>query len=464
MLRDTSLLFLIFVASASAVFPQRHLPGEDEKVRIEKKATGVPAAQPKGSRVAQKRTNAVLFVLTEPAEALVLIKSRGAVVKQGQSEDGEFRTELSPGTYDVEVTSAKHVSFTGKATVKTGEPKILPVGLTPTTGSILVGPVEPDVDISIDGAKPANIKIYKAENQVEIEEILAGFHSLRITHPTIADWEVEKIEVRGGFRSYIAPKFKPAIVNLIVRSEPGAEIYVDGTYKGEVAETGRTGALQVAPGRHLIRAVKGEYSPAEHEGSFAAGDAEIEIKLSRIAFSPEFSDYFVEGTRFWTVPSTWQVSRGNALVRGQGVGLVRDKVYKDFTMEFDVRFSNGRGAAWVVRARDNKNFYLFQLTGPRSGTPNTFRSYLCQDGQMKLLKTDFVAEDLSRPNDSFHIIVEARGGTIKHSIQVKSAPKADGAQPLSTLSDQSLAYGTVGFGTADNEEAVVYFVSVVPVN
>ena len=83
---------------------------------------------------------------------------------------------------------------------------------------------------------------------------------------------------------------------------------------------------------------------------------------------------------------------------------------------------------------------------------------------MKLLKTDSVAEDLGRPNDSFPLLVEAKGGTIKHSILVKSAPKADGAQPLSTLADQTLAYGTVGFGTVDNEEAIVYFVSVAPIN
>lgn len=462
MLRTISLILITIYAGPVAASFQRHLPPEDEKIRIEKKSTNAPAAQPKGSRAAKKRSNGVLFVLTRPAAATISVKSRGAVVEEGQAEDGEFRAELSPGVYDVEVTAPKHQTSSEKATVKQGAPAIIPVALTPTTGSILIGPVEPDASISVNGQKPGAVRVHKAENQIEIEDMPAGFYTLRIAHPSIADWERERIEVQGGATTYVAPRLRPAIVALVVKSEPGAAIYIDGSFKGEVAESGRTGVLDVSPGQHTIRVVKDEYATAEETRTFTAGDAEVELKLNRIVFSSEFSDFFLEGDKFWKIPSTWQVNRGNMVVRGAGLGLLKDRVYKDFKMAFDVRFVNGKGAVWVTRARDDRNYYLFQLSGPKASTPSTFRTFICEDGRMKLIKTDFVAENLSRPNDSFHIIVEAKGSTIKHSIQIKSAPRADGPQPLSLLSDNTFSYGTIGFGTLDNEEASIYFVSIVP--
>jgi hypothetical protein len=447
----------------SAAYSQRHLPGEDEKIRIEKKTTNM--GQAKGSRVASKRTNGVLFVLTDRAtKASITIRSGVAAVKQGESEDGEFRAELAPGNYDIEVTAPNYMPFKGKAAVKLSGPAILPVELIPTMGSILIGPVEPDATILIDGQKPASISIRKAENQIEIEDVAVGLHSLRITHPSIVAWEREKIEVQGGARTYVAPLLKPALVSLIVRSEAGAEVYIDGSYKGQVTDAGSTGALELKPGEHVIRVVKDQFSPFEQTRVLAVGEATVDARLSRITFSPEFSDYFVEGGKFWTVPASWQFSRGNMLVRGAGVGFVRDRIYKDFRMEFDVRLPNSKGAVWIVRARDGKNFYMFQLSGPKGSAPNTFRSYICQDGKVTLLKSDFVAEDLSRPNDSYHVIVESSGPSIKHSIQVKSAPKASGPEPISLLSDNTFSYGAVGFTTIDGEETVVYFVSIAPSN
>jgi hypothetical protein len=404
----------------------------------------------------------VLFVLTDPARASVTIKSGRSAVRQGQSEEGEFRVELPPGNYDLEVTSPDHLPFTGKALVKTDGPAIIPVELTPTTGSILVGPLEPDANILLNGKKPASVNIHKAENQIELENVPVGLHSLRITHPAILDWERDGIEVQGGARTYVAPVLRPAIVNLVVRSEPGAEVYVDGSYKGQVTESGRTGVLELKPGEHTIRLTRDDFEPVEQKRVFAPGESTIEVKLTRIVFSPEFSDYFVEGGKFWAAPPGWQFGRGTMRVRGAGVGLVRDKIYKDFKMEFDVSFVNGKGAVWIVRARDEKNYYMFQLAGPKGGAPNTFRSYLCQNGKVTLLKSDFVAEDLSKPNDSFHIIIDAKGPTIKHSIQVKSSPKAGSPEPISLLSDNAISNGTIGFSTVDGEETLVYVVSVVP--
>lgn len=410
--------------------------------------------------------NALFIMRTNVPAANVVIKSQGAVRRQGRSENSEFRAELAPGTYEVAVTAENYLPYNERVTIQEGQPvSFVPIDLVPTTGSItLIGTFEPDVSILVNGRKPAQAKLSVSKKQIELKDLPAGTHAVQISQPTFATpWE-EKIEVKGGMSMPVPVAYKPAFVNLVVKSEPGTEIYINGTYKGKTTEAGKTGLIDIPPGEHTIRAVKAEYNVSEQKRVLAAGEATVELKLTRVSFSPEFSDYFLEGLKFWNAPGTWQVNRGRMLVRGAGLGLLQDQIYKDFKLEFDISLANGKGAAWVVRARDQKNYYLFQLSGPKGSAPNTFRSFICQDGQVRLLKTDRVVEDMSRPDEKFHIIVEARGPTIRHSIQLKSAPKSEGPQPLSAMSDGTFSYGSVGFAASGDEEVVVYFLNVTPVN
>jgi hypothetical protein len=102
------------------------------------------------------------------------------------------------------------------------------------------------------------------------------------------------------------------------------------------------------------------------------------------------------------------------------------------------------------------------LTGPNASTPNVFRTFLYQEGQSKLLKLLRVPENLGIPGDKFHIIVEARGSEIKHSIQLKSNPQATKPQPFSLTTDTAFSNGRIGFGSIEGEEFIVSFVSVIP--
>jgi hypothetical protein len=445
----------LFLLTLMTIFLQAAVAGQ-ELPDINQPPKPIPKPKP------QPRSG-ILLVITNPATADLIVKnSRGVEVTNGKRAGSRYRAELPPGEYSIMVTSANHNPFVGKASVKAGREEIVDVELTPTIGSIMIGPVEADADLLIDGQKPVGISFKREENQIKIDGVATGIHTLRITHPTIVDWE-EKIEVKGGEATNVTPKFKPAIVYLVVESEPGAQVYVDNIYKSRIPETGKSGIIELQPGPHTIKATKDEYVSSEQTGAFSAGNTLVELKLTRVAFSPEFTDYFMDGTKFWTAKE-WRAESGKMVVQGPGIGLLRDKLYKDFKMEIDVKFANGKGAVWILRAQDEQNYYIFQLSGPKGASPKTFRSYICQNGTLNLIKTDFVAEDLSRPNDSFHIVIEAKGSTIKHFIQASRAPKAEGPQPLSIISDKTFSYGAVGFGTIDNEEAIVQLVSIVPTN
>src|SRR5207237_1518940 len=129
----------------------------------------------------------------------------------------------------IEVSADKYASQTIEAQVERA--KLTPVGpvqLTPTSGSVLIilGAVGLDATILIDNKRPASVA-KKSENQIELDDLPEGAHALRITHPSIADYEAQVV-VEGGKTIPINPTFKSAIANLLIRSAPDASIFVDG--------------------------------------------------------------------------------------------------------------------------------------------------------------------------------------------------------------------------------------------
>ena len=338
----------------------------------------------------------------------------------------------------------------------------------PTTGSITLAMGQVGFDgttVLIDDQNPAKLKVKvnvkRDENQIELVDVPEGIHSLTLTNPTIAVWKRQNIRVEGGDEVTLAPRFEMALVNFTVKSEPDALIYLDNILAGKTSSTGELRIPDKKPGRHILRAEKDKFESVSTDENFGIGNAVVELRLTRINSGPEFSDYFQAGTSFWDAPKTWQVRAGKLFVRDAPEVGLRNGFYDDFKMVFDISFVNNKGAVWVVRARDKKNFYLFQLVGSTGTNPKSFQSFVYKNGQATLINSNRVVDDLSRPNDSFLITIEAMGATIKHSIQLKSNPGA-GSQLFSTLVDNTYSYGSVGFGTLNAEEFVVYNVSVFP--
>jgi len=420
-------------------------------------------ASPKTDPIQPKPVKAVLFVITNAPAAGISIKPKNGSLKTiaGKSnEDGKFSAELLPGVYDVEVTAAKYESKRVEG-VNLESDNVVKVDLTPLIGSIQIGPVAANATILLDGQKPVKFNVKTEDKLIELLEIPVGAHKLKVLEPNRSEWTRE-IEVEGGKTKYIPTEFKSAIVSMLVRTEPEAEVYIDDNYGGRANEKGELRVSDLTPGSHNIKVKKNEFKPVEKTQTFAEGSTEMKLPLTRVVFSPEFVDEFTGGLSWWAAPKTWKASPGKLQVQGQGIGLIKDSSYKDFRMEFDLAFSNGKGAAWVIRAQDENTYYLFQLTGPASSAPNMFKTFIYENGQMKPLKLFRVPENLSVPGDKFHIIIDARGPEIKHSIQVKSNPKATQPQPFSLMTDSTFSNGKIGFGTVDGEAFIVQFVSIVP--
>ncbi|HXG64728.1 MAG TPA: hypothetical protein VNO70_06445, partial [Blastocatellia bacterium] len=395
----------------------------------------------------------------------IIRNSRGTIVEQGRIQDGQLRVELPPGPYDVQVKAAKHLPFTKDVVVQKTKDQIVRAELEATTGKILIalGSLDPNLNVFIDG-KAVKPRLSKA-NFLEIDDVPAGERTLKITHPSIADYE-GTLTVQGGAETTVSPRPTWAIVNLTIKSEPGASVYVDNDFKGRVNEKGELMISALPPGERRIRAEKADFERLEQPKSFAPGDHTLTLPLKRIKFSPEYTEHFYNANA-WSAPPGWRVEQRKLLVQGargrMDVGLLKDYFYKDFRMEFNVSLTNGRGAAWVVRAQDERNYYLFHLSGSKGVSPKTFSSYVVKDGRLEQIGSTIpVVEPIDVPGEQIRILVEANGPVIKHTIGILSNPTEE-AQPLSVITDATFSSGRVGFATKDEEAYTVYTITVSPI-
>ena len=174
------------------------------EVRPARRHPTAPRRNPKGATIAKDRSNGVLFVITNPPSAEILIKNKkGETIKQASAQDGEFRTELPGGNYLVEVNSSDLAPFTNWIVLRPGGIRVVTADLAIVTGSIIIGLLETDAAIFVDGVQVKGWK--KSEDMVEISDVLQGKHILRITHPTIMPYEKE-IEVQAASSTIVMPR------------------------------------------------------------------------------------------------------------------------------------------------------------------------------------------------------------------------------------------------------------------
>jgi hypothetical protein len=186
---------------------------------------------------------------------------------------------------------------------------------------------------------------------------------------------------------------------------------------------------------------------------------QLEEQLSQTA---EFSDSYVDDLKYWSVPATWKVDKRKILVSGPGIGLIAGKIFGDFRATFNLKFLNEKGAIWVLRAKDRRNYYSFHLAPAQESGPGALVTSVCKDGKLSPISSIPVSQNLRQSGDWFSIFVEAKGKTISHKIEVASQPSRE-PQNLGFLEDSTFSYGGIGFSTKDGEEFYSGPITVVPI-
>ncbi|MGH9854554.1 MAG: carboxypeptidase regulatory-like domain-containing protein [Blastocatellia bacterium] len=441
---------------------------ESERVKVITKTefVKVPVRPNKGylSVVAIAAANVTLIPL--PANQ----KKGGAIKGVVKDEDGSLNLiNLLPGEYKITIEHEDYRPFSDTIQV---DPARLGTfvalnKMVSKYGEIRIGGAPANAKIFLDEA-PITSPRLKVENQnAVIPKVPVGKHRLRISKEGYVDLARE-IEVTPREQTFVSAQLELARVTLNLISEPGARVYVENEEKGAIPSDGNL-TIPLAPGPHAVRVSKEGYQEWKKELtlSLVNNPAVERANLIPIPNSAEGDWEPSQGARKWFPQAAgWRFDTSGALIRGDKLVLFdtesnRDfNTYRDFKLEFDVVFTNGKGVAWVARAKDPNNYYLFEISGLASGKP-AFHFYVCRDGKLEWKDSRSIVEKINKPGDSFHIIFEARGNRFDTKMTVARAPSVK-PHLVGIFQDDTFSYGGIGFRGKDQSESLLQTFFVIP--
>jgi hypothetical protein len=423
---------------------------------------------------------ATLFLVTDPTNSDVFIDG---VSKGKSSDDGSFQTELPTGKdYKVEVKKDRYIPYTQQVKIDSPDVRFVQANLAATFGGIkIIGDTPEDAKTLVSAKfflddKPATVSVDEAKKQVTINDVPTGEHKIAIYDPSYVVWDKD-IEVVGGFEMTLAPKLVAA-AKLNIRTVPGVDVLIDKVKQGT---TSSTGELQVQtplqPGEHQIELQKAGFVSIKRPINLSASVNNQSFgELEPLPRFTEFVDFFNEGLNLWSAPSSWKWNSQKSevtisdtgkktasgglelgLLKGKGFHEIEGVSFRDFQFVFDLKFVNGIGAAWVIRADSPDTYYLFELTVK----DQKLHSSIVVHGQKTELNTPTQILPTLNNTTSFSIRADVQGNIIRHYI--KNNETADEELMGITVDETlgSLSYGTVGF-TATN--GAIYALKDVRVN
>lgn len=189
----------------------------------------------------------------------------------------------------------------------------------------------------------------------------------------------------------------------------------------------------------------------------------------------------------WQIPATADYTihpdNGLSILKAPDPIFLKFCYYQNFNLWFHVRSINDGGAAWVVRLKDEGNYYLFYLAGPgnRALRPG-FYFYIVQKNEFNpadyhrfffLPFSDDELDDYLNAGAQFDIQVNVNGQRIQNWLTVATnsepddavrRPKAGEKFPLGPVEDlgQHFLLGSIGFRTVGSEQFSVDYLEASP--
>jgi hypothetical protein len=141
-----------------------------------------------------------------------------------------------------------------------------------------------------------------------------------------------------------------------------------------------------------VRSVEPEYQPElavieipedipEPKPDDPNGNKSFSINLEHKLSTGTFNQILTQDA--WVLPGNWKIDTKGLKVDGDGIAMPKNKdyrYYKDFEMQSAVRLLKNTSVGFVVRAQDNENYYLIQLTGAGAPEPYRVSGFIVKNG------------------------------------------------------------------------------------
>lgn len=187
-------------------------------------------------------------------------------------------------------------------------------------------------------------------------------------------------------------------------------------------------------------------------------DIELRGVMSTETFGPSWTRSELQG---WEVPLNWGPgSKGTLRVKGPGVALPREprfRNYQNFLLESEVTMSNDVAISFALRARDQHNYYLVQLTGNKADEPQVLRLMLVRNGIEQRLQAVPISRSAAAVLESGRsVTVSIRMVGFNISVDIVDTSSGD-LYRLGVLSDpnHNFGIGAVGIAARKDQENVI---------
>jgi hypothetical protein len=208
------------------------------------------------------------------------------------------------------------------------------------------------------------------------------------------------------------------------------------------------------PGRYTIEIQPEDYSYEKLRIPIDVPDARGDIHNLPLRRYPSAEDFSLNAGEL-SLPDGWRIEKRKILVNGSGMALPKEEkyhYYQDFQLNANVKMANEVAVSFVLRARDQQNYYLIQFTGEKNAEqPYVLRSFVVKDGNRRSSGNIYpirnIADSLQQ-NKFFEVAVTMKG--FKITVEVRQ----DGElQPVGIFEDLNKTFpvGAVGIAASDKE-------------
>jgi serine/threonine protein kinase len=124
--------------------------------------------------------------------------------------------------------------------------------------------------------------------------------------------------------------------------------------------------LDLEPGTYTVELSAPGRKPGQQTVTIQGGrTTQLQFVLEALPAPPArgYTDAFL-GLDNWQHPPDWL---GDGLLHavGRGLAILKDRVYEDFSQQFQLRLTSGVTASWIVRCQDERNYCLIQINSDR---------------------------------------------------------------------------------------------------
>lgn len=189
------------------------------------------------------------------------------------------------------------------------------------------------------------------------------------------------------------------------------------------------------------------------------GNTEYTLEFKKVKSEARFSAQFLMDE--WVAPASWKLDPKKKLTtNGKGIALPSDETkryYDNFQLISNVVLLDGVAASFVVRAVDQKNYYLIQITGKNAPEPYILSGIVVKDGVPTRFQTIPIDNRASivEKGRNFKIFITAAGNTF----DVRLWDDVEGFEaPLGVLKDplNTFQMGAPGIAASfDNQKTEI---------